>query len=451
MINPNLNPTIVALATAPMNCAIHIIRISGYDTYPILNSILKKPITKDSFKIKYNYILDDQHQPLDEVLLMCYQAPKSYTGEDMVEINCHGGIVVAQAIIDLLLKHGATLASRGEFTQRAMLNKKIDVSQVEAISNIVYAKNIYGVKGAMSALDGSLTKTLKEYQHTLMLLIGNIEVHIDYPEFDENPEISPDEMISILQDLTNKLSLLVKHSKRFMPLKQGIKIALIGAPNAGKSSLLNALSHEDKAIVSNIAGTTRDVIENTINIDNLTLRLFDTAGLRETEDSIEKIGVQKAIETITKADLVVYLIDQSHPESVDDTYLNLIQDKLHIIAYNKCDLVKQEPHIIDDHTVCLSALENEIEPLITLIKTMFKVHDFNTQDYQVAQSTRQLGILENAVLCLQTAISHLQANVPVDLVVDELQRVNYHLNQILGNDNQYDFLDELFANFCVGK
>ncbi len=447
----NINTTIVAQATANMNCAIHIIRVSGYDCYPIVNSILKKPITKGSFVIKYNYILDDQKQPLDEVLLMCYTNPKSYTGEDMIEINCHGGVVVAQAIIDLLLKHGAKLAQRGEFTQRAMLNKKIDVSQVEAISNIVYAKNIYGVKGALTALDGTLTKTLKEYQRALMLLIGNIEVHIDYPEFDENPEITTEEMIDSLTELSIKIQQLAQHSKRFMPLKQGIKIALIGEPNAGKSSLLNALSHEDKAIVSNIAGTTRDVIENTINIDNLTLRLFDTAGLRETDDTIEKIGVSKAIETIQKADLVIYLIDKLQPDSQDHTYLDLLKDKLHIIAYNKADLSGAPVGVVNDHTVNISALNNQIEPLITLIKEMFKVHDFDTQDYQVVQSTRQLGILENVVLSLQSAIDHLQDNVPIDLVVSELQTANYNLNQILGEDNQYDFLDELFANFCVGK
>lgn len=448
----NINNTIVAQATANMNCAIHIIRVSGYDCYKIVNSILKKPIEKGNFVIKYNYIMDDNNQPVDEVLLMCYTNPRSYTGEDMIEINCHGGVIVCQTIINLLLKHGAKLANRGEFTQRAMLNKKIDVSQVEAISNIVYAKNIYGVKGALTALDGSLTKTLKEYQHQLMLIIGNIEVHIDYPEFDENPEMTTDEIIESVQDLSKKINQLAVHSKRFMPLKQGIKIALIGEPNAGKSSLLNALSQEDKAIVSNIAGTTRDVIENTINIENLTLRLFDTAGLRETNDEIEKIGVSKALKTIEQADLIVYLIDPTNKNNQDQKfYENLLKDKPFIVAYNKCDLINKTPTIINENEIYISALNNEIEPLINLIKEMFKTKDFDTNDYQVVQSTRQLGILENVVLDLERAIEDLRNGIPVDLVVNNLQNANYNLNQILGGDNQYDFLDELFANFCVGK
>lgn len=444
-------PTICALATARMNCAIHIIRVSGYNAYEIVNKITNKEIQKKSFAIQ-RALIKDGDQTVDDVLINTFVAPRSYTGEDILEINCHGGVVVADYIIQLLLKNGATLATRGEFTKRAMLNKKIDVSQVEAINNLVHANNRYGVKGSVNALTGRVSEELKEFQHNLFMLIGQIEVNIDYPEFDDVPEITPLKALEESKQLLNSVNNLIVNSKRFIPLNEGIKIVILGNPNAGKSSLLNELSQTDKAIVSDIEGTTRDIVESTINLDGITLKLFDTAGLRSTEDYIEKLGIEKAQNIVKQADLVLVLKPITEYSKPFEEIYEIAFNKPHLIVYTKADLDKNfDKSLLKQNEILISVKEHNLSNLVSKIKDIFQVKDFESSDMTVLQSTRQIGILENVKLSLENAIDNLQQNTPLDLIVYDYEQANLKLNEILGNGNEYDFLDELFANFCVGK
>lgn len=444
-------PTICALATARMNCAIHIIRVSGNQAYEIVNKITNHEIAKKSFAIQRAIIMDES-QMVDDVLINTFVAPRSYTGEDILEINCHGGVVVADYIIQLLLKNGATLATKGEFTKRAMLNKKIDVSQVEAINNMVNAQNTYSVKGSVNALVGKVSEELVKFQKDLFMLIGQIEVNIDYPEFDDVPEITPKKAKDVSLGLLGDIKKLIINSKRFIPLNQGIKIVILGNPNAGKSSLLNELSQTDKAIVSDIEGTTRDIVESVINVDGLTLKLFDTAGLRQTEDTIEKIGIKKAQEAIQNSDLVLILRPLSdYGKPWEDIYHNAF-NRRHLVVYTKSDLVPEfDKTKLNDNEVIISVQNHDIQSLIKKIKEIFQVHDFEMSDMTVLQSTRQIGVLENIQLCLENAIQNIDDGVSLDLIVSDYEQANLKLNEILGKGNEYDFLDDLFANFCVGK
>ena len=444
-------PTICALATARLNCAIHIIRVSGHNAYDIVNKITNKEIQKKSFAIQRALIMDGD-QIVDDVLINTFVAPRSYTGEDILEINCHGGVVVADYILQLLVKNGAELATRGEFTKRAMLNKKIDVSQVEAINNLVNANNRYAVKGSVNALTGKVSDELRKFQKDLFMLIGQIEVNIDYPEFDDVPEITPAYAKRISQDLLKDIDKLIINSKRFVPLNEGIKIVILGNPNAGKSSLLNELSNSDKAIVSDIEGTTRDIVESTINIDGITLKLFDTAGLRETTDTIEQIGIKKAKQAIANADLVLVLRPINEYSKPWEAIYSDVMDNRHLVVYTKHDLQPDfDTNLLKDNEVLISVKDHDISSLIEKIKTIFQVKDFEMSDMTVLQSTRQIGVLENIKLSIQNAIESLENGVSLDLVVYDYEQANLKLNEILGNGNEYDFLDDLFANFCVGK
>lgn len=444
-------PTICALATARMNCAIHIIRVSGNQAYEIVNKITNREIAKKSFVIQRAIIMDGK-QMVDDVLINTFVAPRSYTGEDILEINCHGGVVVADYIIQLLLKNGAILATKGEFTKRAMLNKKIDVSQVEAINNMVNAQNTYSVKGSVNALVGKVSDELVKFQKDLFMLIGQIEVNIDYPEFDDVPEITPQKAKDVSLGLLGDIKKLIINSKRFIPLNQGIRIVILGNPNAGKSSLLNELSQTDKAIVSDIEGTTRDIVESIINVDGLTLKLFDTAGLRQTNDTIEKIGIQKAQEAIQNSDLVLILRPLSDYGKPWEGIYREAFEKRHLIVYTKADLTPNFDYSkLTNNEVVISVKNHDIHHLIEKIKQIFQVHDFEMSDMTVLQSIRQIGVLENIQLCLENAIKNIDEGVSLDLIVSDYEQANLKLNEILGKGNEYDFLDDLFANFCVGK
>ncbi|WP_038102844.1 tRNA uridine-5-carboxymethylaminomethyl(34) synthesis GTPase MnmE, partial [Ureaplasma diversum] len=296
--------TIVALSTAPMNCAIHIIRISGPAAFQIVNKITNKEIKKETFKIQRALIID-HNEVIDDVLVNTFVGPKTFTGEDLIEINCHGGVVVANMIIKLLIKSGATPAQRGEFSQRALLNKKMDLSAIEAINNLVNAKNELAAKGTVGALLGKVSKTISNFREQLFLLIGQIEVNIDYPEYDDVEQVDAIKLKTSLEQLHKQIAKIVQSSKRYLPINKGIKVLIIGKPNVGKSTLLNALANEEKAIVSDIPGTTRDVVETTINIDNITLNILDTAGIHTTDDLIENLGINKAKSLIDQVDLIL--------------------------------------------------------------------------------------------------------------------------------------------------
>lgn len=441
--------TICALATARMNCAIHLIRMSGPDAYHIINLITDKTIDKKGYKITHANIVDN-NQVIDNVLINCFVAPNSYTGEDIVEINCHGGVLIADKILSLLIKYGAQLATKGEFTKRAMMNKKIDLSQTEAINNLIHAQNELAIKGSINALSGKTSEVLKKIRNALFNLIGQIEVNIDYPEYDDVEQVTSNYAYEITNKLIKQLKELLDNSKRFIPLNEGIKILILGAPNAGKSTLLNTLTKSDKAIVSHIPGTTRDIIEANINIDDITLKLFDTAGIRTTNDEVEQLGINKAKEYLKQVDLVLLLQPINELDSSWKQQYNDILQHKHIIVYTKSDLSKSKIDLASNEVV-ISAINNEIDDLIHKIKKLFEVEDFSNSDMNVLQSQRQINLLEQAIHYLEQSISQLNNNVPLDLVIESYNSSLDSLNKVLGLDYEYDFLDELFKNFCLGK
>lgn len=440
--------TICALATARMNCAIHIIRISGPDCFPIINKIINKPIDKMGYKIWHRNIIDNS-SIIDNVLINSFVAPKSYTGEDLIEINCHGGVYLADRIINLLTKHGCILAKPGEFSQRSLLNKKIDVFQVEAINNLIYAQNDIAINGSINALEGSLKNLLTPIKESLLMILGQIEVNIDYPEFDDVPIVSVDEALNILKKLSLKISNLIHDSKKYIPLSSGIKIGIIGAPNSGKSSLLNLLSNEEKAIVSDISGTTRDIVESSININGLLLKIYDTAGIRDTNDDIEKIGIKKAIELIQKVDVIIYLIDASKP-NIDKTLIELLKDKNYMLVYNKIDLINDISKFKNE--LSISVKNKDVTSLFSSLKNIFEADKFiNSSDLCVLQSNRQICELENINYLINNAINTLESTRLLDLICSDLENAYQSLSKLLGLSNNYDFLDDLFKNFCIGK
>lgn len=442
------NTTICALSTARMNCAIHIIRLSGPKAFEIINAISNKPIPKEGFRIFYTKLIDE-NKIVDEVIVNCFVAPHSYTGEDTVEINCHGSVLVADTILNLLVKHGAVFAQRGEFSQRAMMNKKIDICQVEAINNLVNTQNTLSMQAAVNGLVGDTSSKLKEYREQLFKLIGQIEVNIDYPEYHDIEEITTQDTIKTTKFLIKELSNLAINSKRFIPLNEGIKILIIGEPNAGKSTLLNTLTKSDKAIVSDIPGTTRDIVEATINLDNITLKLFDTAGIRQTSDVVENLGIEKAKSYLDKVDLIFLIkaVDTITPNWKDEYEYAL--NRKHLVVYTKADLLDAKLELGNDEVV-ISAKTNQIEPLIKKIKQLFEVDEFIHSDMNVLQSNRQIALLDGAIYHLKDVLTKIDI-YPLDLIIEDLNLALDNLNKILGLDYEYDFLDELFKNFCLGK
>ncbi|MGL4951470.1 MAG: tRNA uridine-5-carboxymethylaminomethyl(34) synthesis GTPase MnmE, partial [Mycoplasma sp.] len=348
--------TIAAIATPLMTSAIHIIRVSGPDTFNIMSKVISKPLKIQGNTIQFNEIIKDGIV-IDEVLLNIFVSPKSFTGENCIEINCHGSVLVTKKILDLLIINGCEMAGPGEFSMQAMLNKKMDYAQIEAMNNFINSNNEFSNRLAFDAMRGKWSEKIKDIRSKIFDITGSIEVNIDYPEYDDVPEYSHEEIIQIISSLKIELIDILSNSNKILPLFNGVKIAIIGEPNVGKSSLLNLLSKEEKAIVSEQAGTTRDMIESNISFDGIAVKLIDTAGIRITDDLIEKKGVEKALNLINQADLIIWLKDPYEVEE-NKSILELVNSKEFIVAYNKSDLKK-----IDD-AVSISIKENDIQELI---------------------------------------------------------------------------------------
>ncbi|XQP55904.1 MAG: tRNA uridine-5-carboxymethylaminomethyl(34) synthesis GTPase MnmE [Mycoplasmoidaceae bacterium] len=439
--------TIVALATAPLNCAIHIIRISGDKAFNIVNKVSTNKISKQGFSIQHTTIIDSDKSPIDDVLVMKYIAPKSYTGEDVVEINCHGGLFIASKIIELLIKAGGQYAKRGEFTQRALLNGKINLINAYGINNTINATNLTSLKLAQNSVNNKLTKKIKTYLEELFKLIGAIEVNIDYPEYDGVDNVTNKVLIQKLTTLNKKLKDLYEYSQISYKLTQGFNVALIGEPNVGKSSLLNKLLHENKAIVSNIPGTTRDIVEGRINYKDLTFNFVDTAGIRSKANVIESLGIQKTYQQLKKADLVLLILDASRKNTKnEDLLIRKIKNKNHIVVLNKSDLTRKNK----TNGFLFSCKKSKVSSLMDLIVKEVKCKDFNNTDMAYLQSADQIGTLLKAINEIDSVIAKANKHQPIDLLVEHLHSCYDQLNELIGNGD-LDFLDKLFANFCVGK
>lgn len=439
---------IVAIATSRLEAAISIIRLSGKDCIAFVQAFFTgKIINKESHTITYGYI-KDHDQLVDEVLVNIYRGTKTFTGEEMVEINCHGGVFITQKVLNLCLKKGARMAEHGEFSKRAFLNGRIDLSQAEAISDLITAKNDYASELALKGIQGNISHFIEDLREDLIKIITQIEVNIDYPEYEDVEELTADNLLPRSQSLRSKMNHIIESSKNVHLLKEGISTVIIGKPNVGKSSLLNALLNEDKAIVTDIAGTTRDIVEGTIRLDNIILNMIDTAGIRETEDIVENIGVTKAKQLIHKADLVLLVLDGSKPLTQEDKeLLGLSEDTNRIIVLNK----KDQGFIQDINGISISAKDNDIEPLIEEIKTMFELGKIISTQDDILANARQIQLLEKAKQALENAIEAMKNQIPTDLIVTDLYESWENLKEILGERAKEDLLDELFKRFCIGK
>ena len=439
---------IVAIATSRLEAAISIIRLSGKGCIAFVQQFFTgKIIDKESHTITYGFI-KDQDEKVDEVLVNIYRGHRTFTGEEMVEINCHGGIFITQKVLNLCLKMGARMAEHGEFSKRAFLNGRIDLSQAEAISDLISAKNDYASQLALRGIQGNISHFIEDLKEDLIQIITQIEVNIDYPEYEDVEELTAESLLPKSIQLQEKMNHIIDSSKNVHLLKDGISTVIIGKPNVGKSSLLNALLDEDKAIVTDIAGTTRDIVEGTIRLDHIVLNMIDTAGIRDTDDVVENIGVHKSKELVHKADLVLLVLDGSQPLTQEDyELLELSKDTQRIIVINK----KDQGEIKDIDGIAISAKNHDIEPLIQKIKAMFELGQITSSQDDILANARQIQLLEKANQSLKNAIQAMQEYVPTDLIVTDLYESWESLKEILGERAKEDLLDELFKRFCIGK
>ena len=451
-----MSDTIVAISTKLGVGAISIIRVSGDNAISLVNKVFRgKDLTKvESHTINYGFIHDGK-EDIDEVLVSVMRAPKTFTREDIVEINCHGGIATTLRILDLLIENGGRRAEAGEFTKRAFLNGRIDLTEAEAVMDLIESKTDNSRKLALSSLEGNLKKYINSFRDKLKHVLANIEVNIDYPEYYDIEEVTRKELKEVITSLEKDLKNLVTKSEERQIIKNGIKTIIIGRPNVGKSSILNRFLKEDKAIVTDIEGTTRDIVEGSIIFDGIELSLIDTAGIRDTDNIAEKIGVEKSLSLIDKANLIIVVLNSSEELTDNDKFiLDKVKDKNPIIVLNKNDLPSKIDkskldfkHIVSTNTNTLDG----IEPLKEEIKSMFKLSEIKEDDYTYLANERQLSLAKQALKSLGDAKTSLESDEPVDIIEIDLKEVFDILGSITGESYSDELLDELFANFCVGK
>ena len=456
--------TIAAISTAPGEGAIGIVRISGEDAIRIADEVyrLKEKRLKEqpSHTIHYGHIVDPKNdEVIDEVMVTVLRAPKTFTREDVVEINCHGGIVAINRILQLVLRMGARLAEPGEFTKRAFLNGRIDLSQAEAVMDLIRAKTDKSMQMAMRQLDGELSKLIQNLRQEILNTLAQVEVNIDYPEYDDVEEMTLQLLREKTQQVSQGIRALLNTASQGKILRDGLKTAIVGRPNVGKSSLLNVLLREEKAIVTDIAGTTRDTIEEYVNVRGVPLQLIDTAGIRETDDVVERIGVERSRKALNEADFVLLILNQS--EELMDEDLRLLEqtkDFKRIILLNKTDLPtkidmgKVKEFATDSEIVTTSMLKKEgIDQLEEKIADYFFQGQMNERDATYLSNTRHIALLEKAEQALQEVANGVDMGMPVDLIQIDFTRAWDLLGEITGDTVQDELLTQLFSQFCLGK
>lgn len=440
-----MNDTIAAIATANATGAVSIIRISGDEAILIASELINKDLSKkEGYTITFGTV-QEENDVVDEVLVSIFRAPKSYTGEDVVEIGCHGGLFITRKIISLCLGKGARLARRGEFTERAFLNGKMDLSQAEGVNDLINATDEVNAKSAMHSLKGSVSKILKPLEEDLTQIISNIEVNIDYPEYDDVHQLTEDEILPKAKAWLKDIQKLIDEAKKAVNIREGIDTVILGRPNVGKSSLLNALLEEDKAIVTDIAGTTRDIVEGTVRLDGITLNLIDTAGIHESNDIVEKIGIDKSLQALEKAELVIVVIDGSEALTDEDhKLLEMTKNKNRIVVYNKNDKAIQHDGI------SISAINGDVEALTNAIKEKYE-KELYLASSDTLNNERQIGLAIQAEQSMKNAIRTLEDGMELDLVTIDLENAWTSLKEITGKVGKEDLLDEIFSRFCLGK
>ena len=450
-----MNDTIVAISTTMGVGAISIIRLSGKDAIAIVNQCFKGKNLEEvpTHTINYGHIYDGE-ELIDEVLVSVMKGPRSFTAEDVVEINSHGGIITTNRILETMLNHGARLAEPGEFTKRAFLNGRIDLVKSEAVMDLIESKSDEARKMALSQLGGTTSTLITNFRNTLKQLLSSIEVNIDYPEYYDIEVMTVEKIKEQVSIMKKELQELVKSSENTVTIKNGIKTVILGKPNVGKSSILNKLLEQDKAIVTDIAGTTRDIVEGEIYLDGVLLNIIDTAGIRETDDVVERIGVEKSLSMINDADLIIVVLNSNEELSDEDKeILEKTKDKTRIIVLNKNDLDKKLviptnlQNVVETNT-------NDLDGITSLkkkIKELFNLEQIATKDYTYLANSRQISLAKQAYKNLLDAEQAIEDDQPVDMIEIDLKECFDTLGEIIGATYSEEIIDNLFENFCVGK
>lgn len=451
-----MNDIIVAISTALGKGAISIIRLSGKGCIELVNSCFKgKDLTSvDSHTINYGHIVY-KDEVIDEVLVSIMKSPKTYTTEDIVEINCHGGIAPTNKILEVMILMGARLAEAGEFTKRAYLNGRIDLVKAEAVMDIINSKTEKARAVSVNQLEGRLSSIIRNFREELLGLLANIEVNIDYPEYEDAEDITIDKIKLQVNNMKKALNEIVKESLSRRIIKDGINIAIVGKPNVGKSSILNKILGEEKAIVTDIAGTTRDIVEGSITLNGIALNFIDTAGIRDTSDVVEKFGVEKSIEQINKADLVIFVLNNNDVLSNEEKELaEKVRVKKNIVVINKKDLSKKLDissldlnNIIYTDTVSVDGIESLKEKIIEL----FNLEELEENTCEIFTNMRQITLAKESLEILSDVEKGIELSVPVDMVAIDIKRIWTKLGEILGENYSEELIDKLFSQFCLGK
>lgn len=446
-----MEDTIAAISTALGVGAISIIRVSGPESVNIVNKIFDKDLTiAKSHTIHYGHIID-QNKIIDEVLISIMLAPKTFTKEDIIEINCHGGISTTNKVLELLLTNGARLAEPGEFTKRAFLNGRIDLTEAEGVMNLIEAKSDISRQLSINQLTGSVSNLIEDLRSDLVSIISNIEVNIDYPEYDDIEVLTNEKITPSIKKLLSKITNILNKSTDGKIIKDGINIGIIGRPNVGKSSLLNALLEEQKAIVTDIEGTTRDIVEGRFVLNGIVCNIIDTAGIRKTDNLVEQIGVAKSYEIIDSSDLVIYLLNNNEPLTKEDQdLLDKIKSKKHIIVINKIDLSTNL--VINDSSVIKMSLKKNIglDELKQSIIKLFNLEEITTNDPTYLTSARSIALLKQAKSTIEESLNKI-STYPIDIVELDLKEAWSLLGEIIGKTYKEELIDEMFSRFCLGK
>ncbi|AMC92459.1 tRNA modification GTPase MnmE [Erysipelothrix larvae] len=445
----HLNDTIVSIITALQEAAISVVRMSGSDAIDIADKLFTRDIqSQPSHTVKYGHIKDPlTDQIIDEVLCTVYRAPKTYTKEDIVEISCHGGVLVTQKVLELCLTNGARMAQPGEFTQRAYLNGRIDLTQAESVMDLIQSENEFARELAISGVQGQIKDLIQPFLDRLLEIIATIEVNIDYPEYDDVEMLTQQSVYPRVNALLADLETILKKSRSGRILKEGVKTVILGKPNVGKSSILNELLQEDKAIVTDVAGTTRDLVEGWIKLEHVALHLIDTAGLRDTHDTVEKIGIQRSRKALEDAELVLIVFDASKPlDDEDKALLEETKNKERLIIYNKTDLI----HPVLEEGIAVSALNHDVKDLVDAINTLYVEHQIALKQPTLS-NRRHIAQVAASLTAMKRAQKALEMGIELDLVTLDLNESYTELASVIMQKQDINILDEIFSRFCLGK
>lgn len=450
-----MEDTIAAVATTIGESSINVIRISGKESINVANKIFSKDISNvPSHTVHYGFIVEN-NEKIDEVFLSVFRTPKSFTTEDVVEISVHGGSASVNKVMELVLSNGARLAEPGEFLKRAFLNGRIDLTQAESVGDLINAQTESSRKMALKGVDKTIFCEINELKEKVLALIANIEVNIDYPEYEDAVVVTKEMINDTNEFIRDKVNKLLKNSKKGLLIKNGLKIVIVGKPNVGKSSILNSLLKENKAIVTDIKGTTRDIVEGTLMIDGVKLDILDTAGIRETNDVVEAIGVKRSVDAIEEADLVLFVIDSEEGFNHEDKeVLDKIKDKEILVVYNKND--KKDNYKVDElnsyNSINISTFDNDmIEKLKDKISSIFDLKSIAESNYTYISNARQIALLNKSLSIIDEIENAVNNDLEVDMIEIDVKRLWETLGEITGEVGSDDLLNEIFSKFCLGK